>query len=250
MKTTVHYLSAMLLVACLTQPVAAQFEGTITYQSSEYQKGSNEHDTEQFTMAITPNRMMLQGEDSYEFMGSIDTEGLLVRLDKKDFVILTGDEQALKISKADITSMMNMFDGQDEASDVAEEADDLNIKRTGETKSIHGYNCEKFILRDNDNENAHTEIWMTKDINVEWGMLAEPWTGSADEIVSSFPTDLVFNKKYFPVLVENYENEKLESKLEAIHIDEKSLNSGVVSVPTGISTMSFQEYLFNKMNKQ
>ncbi|MDZ7772133.1 MAG: hypothetical protein U5K31_05240 [Balneolaceae bacterium] len=37
------------------------------------------------------------------------TEGVLVRLDFEDFVFLTGNDMALTISKADITSFTRMF---------------------------------------------------------------------------------------------------------------------------------------------
>lgn len=248
MRKAKHYLSAMLLVACFTQPVSAQFEGQITYEGYNYSEQQTEEKQDEVTLTITPDRMMLSGEDSYNFMGSIDTEGLLVRLDSEDFVFMTGKKQALKISKSDITSMMNMFGDGESTSDVAEEADEISYEKTGETTDILGYTCEKFIFRDKDDKDEYTTVWMTKDINVNWGMLAEPWSGSAEDIVSNFPTDLVFKEKYFPVRVESYEDGQLDSKLEAKAISEKDIDSRNVEVPSGISVMSFQEYLFSQMD--
>ncbi|TYP92574.1 GLPGLI family protein [Fodinibius salinus] len=237
----------MLLVACFTQPAAAQFEGQITYESYNYSEQQTEEQQDEFTLTITPDRMMLSGNNSYNFMESIDTEGLLVRLDNEDFVFMTGKNQALKISKSDITSLMNMFDNGESPSDVAEEVDEINYKKTGETTDILGYKCEKFIFRDEDNEDEYAIVWMTKEINVNWGMLADPWSGSAEDIVSNFPTNLVFKEKYFPVRVESYEDGQLDSKLEAKTISEKEISSRMVEVPSGISVMTFQEYLFNQM---
>ena len=146
MKKAKYFVSAMLMVACFTQPATAQFEGDITFKSQNYSE-QNSDKKEPFTLHITPERIMLQGEKKYNFMESIETEGVLVRLDKEDFVFLTGKDKALKITKTDITSLMNLFgNGQD----VSQKAEDVSInqERTGETKTIKGYEAEKFIFRD------------------------------------------------------------------------------------------------------
>lgn len=250
MKKATYYLSAMLMVACFTQPVSAQFEGEITYSSYEYGTDGTEEKEDEFSLFITSERILLQGENKYEFMGSIKTEGVLVRLDFKDFVFLTGNEQALKISKSDITSMMNMFDNGKDAEEVAEEAGDVKYERLGEKKSIKGYECEKFIFRDGNKKNQHTIVWMTKDVTVNWGMLAEPWSGSANDIISNFPMDLIFVDNYFPLQVEGYKENRLVSKLEATDISTSAVAKAMVNVPSGVKVLSFQDYLFQQMSKQ
>ena len=181
MKKASYYLSAMLLVASFSQqPASAQFEGKITFNSYNYSSEGVEHKDDNFTLFITPDRILLQGEKEYGFMESIQTEGVLVRLDFEDFVFLTGDNEALKISKSDITSMMNMFGNGQNATKTAEKADNVNYERTGESATIHGYEADKFIFRDNEEPNEHTEVWMTNQLDVNWGMLAESWSGSAD----------------------------------------------------------------------
>lgn len=251
MKKATYFLSAVLLVACFTQPAAAQFEGKITYSSYEYSSEGTEEKQDEFTMFVTPDRILLQGEKKYDFMGSIQTEGVLVRLDFEDFVFLTGDEKALKISKSDITSMMNMFDnGQSTSKEVADKGEDINYERTGERADIKGYECEKFIFRDKDEENEHTEVWMTKDLQMNWGMLAEPWSGSAEAMISSFPMDLVFKEKYFPVKVDVFRNDKMVSRLEATDINASAIAKAMVQVPSGVQVLNFQDYLFQKMSEQ
>jgi len=245
MKKASYYLSAMLMVACFTQPATAQFEGKITFSSYDYSSEGTEEKKDEFTMFLTADRILLQGEKKYNFMGSIQTEGVLVRLDFQDFVFLTGDEEALKISKTDITSMMNMFGNGTSASEVAEKGEDVNYKRTNETATIKGYKCRKFIFRDE--ENSHTEVWMTKDLQINWGMLAEPWS---DNTLSSLPTNLVFKEKYFPLKVEVFENNKMVSKMQATSVTESSIARAMVQVPSGVQVLSFQNYLFQKMSDQ
>lgn len=250
MKKATHYLSAIVMVACFTQPVSAQFEGKITYNSYEYSAEGTEEKQDEFTMYITSDRILLQGDKKYDFMGSIQTEGVLVRLDFQDFVFLTGDKKALKISKSDITSMMSMFSNGESSSEVADKSEDINYERTNETATIKGYNCEKFIFRDEDNSNEYTKVWMTKELQMNWGMLAEPWSGGAGAIVESLPTDLVFKEKYFPLKVEAFENDKLVSTLEATEVNSSSIAKAMVQVPSGVQVLSFQDYLFQEMSNQ
>jgi hypothetical protein len=250
MNKASHYISAMLMVACFTQPVSAQFEGEITYNSYEYSADGTQQKDDDFTMFITSDRILLQGDKKYKFMGSIQTEGVLVRLDFQDFVFLTGDKQALKISKTDITSMMNMFSNGNESESAAEQAEDINYERLNETETIAGYECDKFIFRDEDNENAHTVVWMTQGIEVNWGMLAEPWGNQADAVMSSIPTDLIFKDKYFPIKVESYKGDRLMSMLEATKIQSTPVARAMVQVPSGTQVLSFQDYLFQKMSEQ
>lgn len=242
MKTSVHYLSTLLLVACFTQPAAGQFEGKITFNSYVYNNG-NQQKNDEFSLYITPERLMLQGGNSYNFLGSIKTEGVLVRLDFEDFVFLTGDKKALKISKSDITSMMNMF-----SSGNASPSAEISYEQTGERQSIEGYESEKFVFRDKDNENVRTEVWMTQDIDVQWGMLAEPWGDKVNSLVSSdFPVDMIFKEKYFPVRVETYRNDELQAVLVAEEINKSSVARAMVQVPSGLTVLSFQDYLFQQM---
>lgn len=251
MKKTTYFLSAIVMAACFTQPASAQFEGQVTYNSYEYLSDGNEEKQDEFTLYVTPDRILLQGEKKYDFLGSIQTEGVLVRLDFEDFVFLTSDEKALKISKSDITSLMNMFEnGNGSPKQVADKGEDIAYERTNDSAVIQGYDCEKFVFRDEDKQNEYSEVWMTKDVEMSWGMLAEPWSGSAEDLVSSFPTDLVFKENYFPVKVDVFRNDKMISRLEASEINESPVAKAMVQVPSGVRVLSFQDYLFQQMSQQ
>lgn len=248
MQKASYYLSAMLMVACFTQPATAQFEGEITFKTYEYSEGQ-EKKSDGFNLYVRPDRILLQGENQYQFMESIQTEGVLVRLDKQDFVFLTGDNKALQIAKSDITSMMKMFDN-----DAQKTADDYDIRynRTEERKNIRGHQAEKFIFREEeDGENDYSVVWMTKEIDVNWGMLAEPWNDNMDALISSsFPADIIFKEKYFPLRVEVYSEDELRSVLEATEVSKTSVDRSLLEVSSDIKLMNFQQYLFQKMNER
>lgn len=225
----------------------AQFEGKVTFSSYEVSANGDRKNSDNFTMYITPDRIFLQGDNSYDFMGNIKTEGVLIRLDFEDFVFLTGDEKALQISKADITSMMNMFGGDNGNGSEA----DIAYEKTGETQTISGYLCEKFIFTDEDDSNSYANVWMTKDLDINWGMLAEPWGEQVEDVMSEvLPMRLIFNEGYFPIKIEAYDDGKLNMVTRAEEITGSSIAKAMVQIPSGVSVLSFQDYLFQRLSEQ
>ena len=246
-------LCAFILNLFVALPALAQFEGTVTYSSFEIENGEQKKNRDQFVMHVTPDRIMLQGENKYDFIGNIKTEGVLIRLDNEDFVFLTGDTRALKISKTDITSMLNMFDnGQGRGSNGSAGVSDADIsyEKTGETKSINGYRCEKFIFRDREDRQSNAHVWMTRDLKINWGMLSEPWGNSAEAMINdSFPMSLIFKDGYLPLRMESYRDGSLRMVTEVENIQEGPVDGSRVEVPQGIQLLSFQDYLFQRLSE-
>jgi hypothetical protein len=188
MKKRASILLAFILFFISADYSHAQFEGKVTYNSYEIKSNGDRVNSDRFTMFVTPDRILLQGDNSYDLMGNIKTEGVLIRLDFEDFVFLTGNDKALKISKTDITSMMNMFGGESKSDSNPDSGPDIGYEQTGETQNMNGYACEKFIFYDEDHENNYVEVWMTRDLKFSWGMLAESWGNDIEGMISSdFP---------------------------------------------------------------
>lgn len=249
MKQYASVLLTLLFLLFSTDHLYAQFEGKVVYNSYEVASNGDRENTDRFTMFVTADRILLQGENSYDFMGDIKTEGVLIRLDFEDFVFLTGNDKALKISKTDITSMMNMF-GDDSKSNSPSETD-IGYEQTGQTETINGYTCEKFIFYEEDKENDYVEVWMTRDLKFSWGMLAEPWGENIDGMISEdFPTSLIFEDGYFPLKMESYKSGELKTVTEAEDIDASSIAKAMVQIPSGVSVLSLQNYLFQKLSEQ
>lgn len=225
----------------------AQFEGKVSFSSYEVSANGDQKNNDNFTMYVTADRILLQGDNSYDFIGNIKTEGVLIRLDFKDFVFLTGDEKALQISKSDITSMMNMFGNDTESVEDTK----VNYQKTGETQTINGYVCEKFIFEEEDERDSYAAVWMTRDLNINWGMLAEPWGEQVDGIMNeTLPTGLIFREGYFPMKIEAYESGTLRMVTETEEISESSVAKAMVQIPSGVSVLSFQDYLFQRLSEQ
>lgn len=249
MKKPIFFLFTFIFFAVAVQISHAQFEGKIQYSSYEVSSDGDKDKTDDFTVYVTKDRIMLHGSNKYQFMGSIETEGVLVRLDYEDFVFLAGSENAMKISKDDITSMMKMFGNNTGNSRDLEETE-INYENTGEKENIHGYDTEKFVFRDTEGKDRHSVVWMTKEIDINWGMLAEPWGSSAEaQLGSEIPTDLLFKEKYFPLKMENYQNGRLQGVTEVTDLSRSSVARAMVQIPSGVKVLSFQDYLFQKMSE-
>lgn len=246
MKKFIYPLLAAGIIFFMAGEVQAQFEGKVLFESYQVDSKGDRNKQDRFTMFVTPERIMFQGDEQYNFIGNIKTEGVLVRLDFEDFVFLTGQDEALKISRQDIISMMNMFGNDEQPASPP----DVNYQKTSETQQVRGYNCEKFIFTDKDNSDHHSVVWMTKDLNIYWGMLSDSWGDSKSSLGGDIPLNLVFEEGYFPLKVETFEKGKLSGVMEATEVMESSIARAMVQIPSGVKVLSFQDYLFQKMSQQ
>lgn len=229
----------------------AQFEGQIVFDSYDVAENGTRQQNDQFTMYVTKDRILLEGEKKYNLMGSIKTEGILVRLDFEDFVFLNGEETALKISRKDITSMMNMFGSGSTNGNRNAVNEEINYEKTGENKTLKGYECEKFIFRDEEDPNEHAVVWMTRDLGINWGMLSESWgDNELNMLGDDLSFDLIFKDGYFPLMMEAYQSGELTGVTEASRISQSNIARAMVQIPSGVKVLSFQDYLFSKMSEQ
>lgn len=223
-----------------------QFEGRIQFKSYEVESGEKELDEDDgFTLLITPDRMLLQGESRYKVGGALETEGILIRHNEKDFVFLTGERRAMRITKAGITSFMNMF-GSDARGDVAEAEQTMDFRNTGEQARVQGYAAEKFVITDSDEPNEHSEVWMTRELDINWGILAEPWGDNMKGFAGSdLPLSLFFEDGYFPVKWEHYKNDELTSVTE-VEVTPTAIERSMVDIESNVEIVSLQDYLFQQ----
>ncbi len=240
---------SLFLLSFLAMPSAAQFEGKIVYNTYDVSESGSKSAKDRFQMYVTPERILFQGDKSYDFNGFIQTTGLLVRLDFEDFVFLTGKDNAMKISKSDITNLMDRFGG--DAEEGMDDMEGVDWQRTGEQKTIKGYSCEKFIFSDNDGSGDYAEVWMTRDVDINWGMLAEPWSGSSQRMLGEgMPFNLVLNEGYFPLEARTYDEGRLTGIMEASEVSPSSIARAMVQIPSGVKVLGFGDYLFQNLSKQ
>lgn len=232
-------------------PAFAQFEGKIQFDNYEIVSGEKQKDDDSFVMFITPDRILLEGnsDKSYKVGGSLETEGILVRHKEKDFVFLTGEKRAMKISKDGITSFMNMF-GEDAKQSMDQAESNIKYEKTGESEEVGGYPCDKFIFTDSEKPDERSEVWMTKELDINWGMLSEPWGENMKGFAGSdLPLELIFDEGYFPIKWEQYQGDTLTETANAT-VSSTDVARSMVELSPDIQIVSLQEYLFEQMRKQ
>jgi GLPGLI family protein len=224
----------------------AQFEGKIHFDSYIIKSKKKKEKNGDFTLYITPDRLLLQSGENYKVGGTLKTHGVLIRNKKEDFVFLTGNKKAMEITKAGITSFMNMFG----SAQSNQSKPKINYKKTGKTKKINGYKCEKYIFSSAKHPDEHSVMWMTKGLNVNWGILADTWDQNMKAFAGDhLPADLIFKKGYFPIKWKQYKNDTPLKMIEA-HVKATDVPHSKVSIPSDVQVTSLQQYLFQQMRKQ
>jgi hypothetical protein len=98
-----------------------------------------------------------------------------------------------------------------------------SITKTGETKKILGYECEKFLF---DQNGSKGESWMTKDLGA-FMFFSQSQQGMADWQKE------ILNEGYFPLQVTEYNsNGKVGSAYSVIEVTPQELSSDMFAVPS------------------
>jgi hypothetical protein len=112
-----------------------------------------------------------------------------------------------------------------------------SFKRTGETKEILGYTCEKFLFDSGENRG---EAWMTKELG-GFMLFDDPQNmkGSGNNWKSE-----ILAAGYFPLLVHELDNSgKIQNTFKVLEIEPGTLDAGLFSPPAG-----FQRFEMPNLN--
>ena len=224
------------------------FEGEITVTQT------SKSETSDIKVYLSPARIKIEGGSKkvdVKMLGTDDVSSVLIRLDNEDFVMFSSDlgNSALKVSKLDIENMMNMvknmaknFGGEN--AEVKKDTPEVTIKRTKETKSIAGYSTTKLIVKSQENPNEETHVWITKDLNVNLGMLTNGW-----EFLDTFSSGSAtwLRQGEFPMSVQSYNNGSVISEIQVSKVKKGKVNPDFLSVPDGVQLMSLQDMIMKKM---
>ncbi len=237
-----------LFFSLLSSAVYAQFEGHITMSVYGEEDGEIENST--LNLYATPNRILIKGDDEVSVMGRVNAGGLLIRNDQKDFIVLTDENKALQATKAGIESMVEMVFGwmQNDTNDA--DTPETEYSFSNRTKTILGQKTTEMIIRSKDEPGTHLSVWLTPNIDINWGILAEPWKGmpkSIDKEINGMSQDVFFKGKNFPMLVEAVKGNERTKVMEVKNIDRSAVAKSRVEVPAGVTLVSLQEYIFSLM---
>lgn len=242
---------ASLLILTLQQEVLfAQFEGEIQFEMREQADESSPKKEMRFV--FTNDRIYIDSNVSLNVMSGLSTNGILVRNDMKDFILMTGNNEAIQIAKSEIESVMTMFDRLQGRSNVQPKpfAWDERVYETGESQIIHGYTTHQYIMRE-ENDDNYISVWLTNEIKVNWGLLHESWYSTGQSrFENEIPIEMVMNHTSFPLLVEVFKNDVVKFSARSTSIDSRNFERSKTELPSGLKLIEFSEIMMNFFRQQ
>lgn len=248
-----RYLSKALLFVFLylflSVNALAQFEGQITMDV--YSENDGQIEVSQINLFATSERIMLKGEEDFSVMDQMSTDGLLIRNDMKDFVVMTGNNQALQVTKVEIEGLVDMLSSWGGSSSSKNmDSPETEYSFSDRTQNILGYETAEMIVTDAENPDKHLSIWLAPEIDINWGMLAERWNNmpeSIDSEINGVAQEVVFKGKNFPLLIEAVEGNQRTTIMKVNNVNRSAVAKAMVEIPSGTTLMSFKDYVFKMM---
>jgi hypothetical protein len=227
----------------------AQFEGQISMNLYGKEKGVKTVNT--LNMYVTSDRIFLKGDDDMNIGESFNSGGMLIRNDKKDFVVLMENNDALQVTKSEIEGLFQMFlSWGGESKNGNPKKDNMNYEYTDNSRTIKGYETYELLVTSTEND-TKMSVWLTPNIDINWGMLAEPWKNlpiEADMAVNRISMDAVFSGKNFPMLIEVTDKKGTVSVMEVNNINKSSIAKAMVQIPAGVNLIGVTELMFKMMS--
>lgn len=245
----------ILFTAVFSTAVHAQFEGQISMELYSEENGKTE--VSELNLYATANRIMIKGEEDIDLMNQIKSDGLLIRNDRKDFVIMTGNNKALQVTKVEIEGLVDMMASWSGNSSKNSSSNEPKRKTrysfSDRTQNIMGFDAAELIVEDAENPGKHLSIWLTNDIDINWGMLGERWNklpADIDAEVNGMAQEIIFKGKNFPLMIEAVENDEHTKIMQVKNVNRSSVAKAMVEVPSGVTLMSFKDFVFQMMMEQ
>ncbi|WP_142456180.1 DUF4412 domain-containing protein [Gracilimonas mengyeensis] len=251
MKNSLRAFFALLFISLFTTSMAsAQFEGQISMKM--YSNDNGKTDVSELNLYATSTRILIKGEENFDLMDKMTTDGLLIRNDMKDFIIMTGSDEALQVTKTEIEGLVDMLASWGGESSGSSDSDDFktDYSFSDRVKTINGYETTEMIVKDKENPDKHLSVWLAPKIDINWGMLSERWKNmpeSIDAEINGMSQELIFKGKNFPMLVEAVEGNQRTKIMEVTNVNESSVARAMVEIPAGVKLMSFKDYVFKMM---
>jgi hypothetical protein len=246
---TLIFFALTLIVA--VSPAYSQFEGEIRFNLDQFD--NNQPESTEFTFTAANDRIFIRSQNDLNVVTGLSSDGLLVRNDLQDFVFNTGENQALKVSKVDLESLMNLierFSGSTGSSSSGQSNWENRIVETENMKQHLGYNVQEFRLL-GENSSQYVSIWLTSDIKVMWGLMTDVWNRVSNRFLDSeLPMELIMNSNSFPLIVEAFDNGQLTVKFESISVNTDNFDKSVVELSEQKQLVGLTELMMNMFRQQ
>lgn len=236
----------IIILSVLGEPAFNQFEGEVLFRVFNTDQQSEQ--ITQMGLTFTEDRIFVDSNATVDVMAGLRAQGVLVRHDLQDFVVITDQQEALKVSKSDLENLGNLLNRMRGHEEVAEKQAfpwEERLEETGNERNILGYDAQQFILKGN-KEGEYASVWLTDEISVKWGLLSDAWyTIGSKQMDQEVPIEVVMNNRSFPLLVEAYENEHLVFKAEAFAINNDSFDRSKTELSSNMKLIGLTDLMMN-----
>lgn len=230
--------------------VYAQFEGEVRFEISNPASASDE--VRNMSAAFSEKGISVNSDLSMNVMAGLRAQGVLVRNDMNDFIVLTDDNEGLKVEKNELDNLimlLNRMQGKDPNARPEPFQWEEKVTETGRTQTIQGYEVVEFVLDGNEGEKI--SVWLTDQIKVRWGVLQEAWnTVGASQFENEVPIEMVMNNNSFPLLIEVARNDHTIYRAEAVRVETPLRNRNITEVPAHIQLIGFTDLMMNMFRQQ
>jgi hypothetical protein len=200
----------------LMNPLTAQsdFEGSIKMEISS----ENEKSVMNYFKKDNSTRIEVTGEQS----------GVMILKPDKTIMIMPANKMYMEW-EGSIMDLAKKYSGEENSEEKLKDLyDEIEQYKTGETREIQGYNCEKYFITD---EMSETEIWATGELG-KFLFMMDP------ESDDSWLADIA-NKNFFPMLVISKDMKSGETdRLEVTEVERKNLSSDLFDAPADYQKMT------------
>lgn len=193
----------------ITLVTAQSFEGVVYFKSTA---GTGESGDFKYYGKDNKIKMEMMSDE----MGSVIFDG------SKTIILMPAQKSYMEFSN----EMLEQLGGMSQ--DADEDMGEVNLPtKTNETKNILGYDCTKWVYKEDHNE---TELWITDQIG-NYIIPSTPMTPAPEW------ADLFDGKPFFPLMIITKENGSVVDKMEVTKIEKKSLSESEFQPPAGFKKM-------------
>lgn len=203
-------LALILFVANGIKSQTKEFEGNIIFKGEFYDDSSDENIT------LTMN-YLIKGKKFKAEIGTAEGNNILISDGVKTYMIIPQLKQYMDLTE---------FDDTEEIEETATE-EELNQAKTGETKEILGFKCEKYSFKDDEDV---TEVWVSKELG-SFMFVATP----AEKAIIN---NKHFKDGFFPLEINIIDKDgNVNGKVYAVKIEKKKVDDDEFVLPKDYTKM-------------
>ena len=154
-------------------------------------------------------------------------------------MIYRSDLRLIRILNEENKTYFEVPQGKSKDENSADAGEPAAVKKTGKTKKILGYKCERFLIVQGDME---TEIWGTKELKGLSASLAKA-LGEESAGQGAAWNDELTKLGIFPLVANTRIEGKIVESQEVMRIDKRSLPEDLFSLPAGYKKQSVGDIL-------